>query len=213
MAEAAAPPELPDPDTLINRGLILQWLYWGLLWLMATPSVGVTISSLFNYPEYLGTSEFLTFGRLRPLHVNGVIFGAFSTLFIGLCYYLLPRLCGVRMWKERWGYWLVWIWNLGLVGGMALLALGHNQGLEAGEFPFIVDAVIFVVIGLLTVRFLVTISRRAEPQLYVAAWYLIRAFVWTVMNLILGSFILPFAITGINSAAFHGLFIHYIVGL
>lgn len=68
-------------------------------------------------------------------------------------------------------------------------------------------------IGLLTVRFLVTISRRAEPQLYVAAWYLIRAFVWTVMNLILGSFILPFAITGINSAAFHGLFIHYIVGL
>jgi cytochrome c oxidase cbb3-type subunit 1 len=213
MAEAAAPPDLPDPDTLINRGLILQWLYWGLFWLMATPSVGVTISTLFNYPEYLGTSEFLTFGRLRPLHVNGVIFGAFSTLFIGLCYYLLPRLCGVRMWKERWGYWLVWIWNLGLVGGMALLALGHNQGLEAGEFPFVVDAVIFVVIGLLTVQFLVTISRRVEPQLYVAAWYLIGAFVWTVMNVILGSFILPFAITGINSAAFHGLFIHYIVGL
>ena len=52
----------------------------------------MTISSLFNYPEYLGTSEFLTFGRLRPLHVNGVIFGAFSTLFIGPCYYLLPRL-------------------------------------------------------------------------------------------------------------------------
>ena len=213
MAEAARSPDLPDPDTLINRGLILQWLYWGLFWLMATPSVGVTISSLFNYPEYLGTSEFLTFGRLRPLHVNGVIFGAFSTLFIGLCYYLLPRLCGVRMWMERWGYWLVWIWNLGLVGGMALLALGYNQGLEAGEFPFVVDAVIFVVIGLLTVQFLVTISQRVEPQLYVAAWYLIGAFVWTVMNLILGSFILPFAITGINSAAFHGLFIHYIVGL
>lgn len=58
--------------------------------------------------------------------MNGVIFGAFSTLFIGLCDYLLPRLCGVRMWKERWGYGLVWIWNLGLVAGMALLALGHN---------------------------------------------------------------------------------------
>ena len=58
-----------------------------------------------------------------------------------------------------------------------------------------------------------TIAQRREPQLYVAVWYLIGAFVWTVMNLILGSFILPYSITGINSAAFHGLFIHYIVGL
>src|SRR3546814_12373570 len=62
-------------------------------------------------------------------------------------------------------------------------------------------------------RSLVTISRRLEPQLYVALWYLIGAFVWTVMNLILGAFILPFSFAGINSAAWHGLFIHYIVGL
>ena len=52
------------------------WLYWGMFWLMVTPSVGVTISGLFNYPDYLGTTHLgLTFGRLRPIHVNGVIFG------------------------------------------------------------------------------------------------------------------------------------------
>jgi len=205
--------EFPDPDSLIDRELILKWLYWGLFWLMVTPSIGVTISALFNYPDYLGTSKYLTFGRLRPLHVNGVIFGAFSTLFIGLCHYILPRLCGVRVWKEAWGHWLVWIWNLGLVAGMLSLLLGYNQGLEVGEFPFAVDVVIFFVIGVTTVQFLVTIARRLEPRLYVSVWYLIGAFVWTVMNLILGSFILPFGLTGINSAAFHGLFIHYIVGL
>jgi len=214
MANAIAGQDaFPDPESLIDRGLILKWLYWGLFWLMFTPSIGVTISTLFNYPEYLGTSEYLTFGRLRPMHVNGVIFGAFSTLFIALCYYLLPRLCGVRIWKEAWGHWLVWVWNLGLVAGMVSLVLGFNQGLEAGEFPFLIDVVIFAVIGITTVQFLMTISQRRQPQLYVAAWYLIGAFVWTVMNLILGTFILPFAITGINSAAFHGLFIHYIVGL
>jgi cytochrome c oxidase cbb3-type subunit 1 len=209
----ASPGEYPDLDALVDRGLVLTWLYWGLFWLLFTPSIGVTISSLFNYPEYLGTSQYLTFGRLRPMHVNGVIFGAFSTLFIGLCYYLLPRLCGVRVWRGEWGHWLVWVWNLGLLAGMASLALGHNQGLEAGEFPFAIDAVIFIVIGVTTAQFLATIAQRREPQLYVAVWYLIGAFVWTVMNLILGSFILPFSITGINSAAFHGLFIHYIVGL
>jgi cytochrome c oxidase cbb3-type subunit I len=205
--------EFPDPDSLIDSGLIRKWLYWGLFWLMATPSIGVAISTLFNYPDYLGTSEYLTFGRLRPLHVNGVIFGAFSTLFIGLCYYLLPRLCGVPIWKGDWGHWLVWVWNLGLIAGMAALVLGYNQGLEAGEFPLLIDSVIFLVIGVITVQFLMTIAHRREVALYVAVWYLIGAFVWTVMNLILGSFILPYTITGINSAAFHGLFIHYIVGL
>jgi cytochrome c oxidase cbb3-type subunit 1 len=51
----------------------------------------------------------LTFGRLRPVHVNGVIFGAFSTLFIGECYYLVPRLCGVRVPWSQWGVPLAWV--------------------------------------------------------------------------------------------------------
>ena len=216
MASAGTAPGtagFPDLDSLIDRELILKWTYWGLFWLLFTPSIGVTISTLFNYPDYLGTSEYLTFGRLRPMHVNGVIFGAFSTLFIALCYYLLPRLCGVKIWKGEWGHWLVWAWNLTLAAGMASLALGYNQGLEAGEFPLAIDALIFVVLAITTVQFLMTIARRREPQLYVAVWYLIGAFVWTVINLVLGSFILPYAISGINSAAWHGLFIHYIVGL
>ena len=117
MASMLRPAEgtFPELDSLVDRDLVLKWLYWGLFWLMFTPSIGVTISTLFNYPDYLGTSEYLTFGRLRPMHVNGVIFGAFSTLFIGLCYYLVPRLCGVRVWKAQWGHWLVWVWNIGLI--------------------------------------------------------------------------------------------------
>jgi cytochrome c oxidase cbb3-type subunit 1 len=96
---------------------------------------------------------------------------------------------------------------------MVSLFLGYNQGLEAGEFPLVIDTLIFIVLTITTVQFLVTIAQRREPQLFVAVWYLIGAYVWTVINLILGSFILPYMITGINSAAWHGLFIHYIVGL
>lgn len=211
--ERPAQDAFADLDALIDKALIRKWLLWGLFWLMFTPSIGVTISSLFNYPDYLGTSLNLTFGRLRPLHVNGVIFGAFSTLFIGLCYYIVPRLTGQRIYQEWIGHWLAWIWNLGLVLGMYLLVTGHVQALEAGEFPLVVDIIIFGVVLVATWQFLVTIFKRLEPQLYVSLWYLIAAFVWTVLNLILGSFILPYNISGINSAAFHGLFIHYIVGL
>lgn len=200
-------------DSLVDRPLVRLWLYWGLFWLMFAPTVGAIISSYFNYPGYLGNSLEIQFGRLRPMHVNGVIFGAFSTLFMGLCYYVVPRLCGIRVWQEKLGYWLAWTWNLGLVLGMILLAMGYNQGLEAGEMPLIADIIFFVCVTLATIQFIVTVAKRTEPQLYVSMWYLIAAFVWTTLNLVLGSFILPYGISGINSAAFHGLFIHYIVGL
>ena len=200
-------------DSLVDRPLVRLWLYWGLFWLMFAPTVGAIISSYFNYPGYLGNSLEIQFGRLRPMHVNGVIFGAFSTLFMGLCYYVVPRLCGIRVWQEKLGYWLAWTWNLGLVLGMILLAMGYNQGLEAGEMPLIADIIFFVCMTLATIQFLVTISKRTEPQLYVSMWYLIAAFVWTTLNLVFGSFILPYSLWGVNSAAFHGLYIHYIVGL
>ncbi|MBI3706170.1 MAG: cbb3-type cytochrome c oxidase subunit I [Proteobacteria bacterium] len=200
-------------DDLVDVPLVRLWLLWGMFWLMLTPTIGATISSLFNFPDYLGTSLMLGFGRLRPIHVNGVIFGAFSTLFIGLCYYVVPRLCGIPVVWQWLGYPLAWAWNLGLVAWLGSLIFGWNQGLEAGEMPFFADLVVFVVLLALTIQFSATVARRRDNQLYVSLWYLVAAFVWTVMNMILGSFILPFYITGINSAAFHGLFIHYIVGL
>ncbi len=203
-----------DLDELVDRPVVRVWLYWGMFWLMVTPSVGVTISGLFNYPDYLGTENLaLTFGRLRPVHVNGVIFGAFSALFIGECYYLVPRLCGVRVPWPRLSVSMAWLWNIVLAAALLSLALGENHGLEAGELPLFAEIPIFAVVATVTAQFLITIARRLEPPLYVALWYLIGAFVWTTMNLVLGSFILPYTISGINSAAFHGLYIHYIVGL
>jgi cytochrome c oxidase cbb3-type subunit 1 len=201
-----------DLDALVDWPVVRTWLYWGMFWLLVAPSVGVLLSGLFNYPDYLGTNLETTFGRLRPVHVNGVIFGAFSSLFIGECYYLVPRLCGVRVPWPHLGVPLAWVWNI--VTGIALVALmfGDNNGLEAGEFPIYAKIPLFVVCAIATVQFLIAIGQRLEPPLYVALWYLIGAFVWTTMNLVLG-IILPYMITGINSAAFHGLYIHYIVGL
>ena len=209
-AKVMSPQEL---DELVDMPLVRKWLLTGMFWLMFTPTVGAIISTYFNFPDYLGTTLEVQFGRLRPMHVNGVIFGAFSTLFIGLSYYVVPRLCGIKVVWERLGHSLCWIWNLAVAAGMVSLLLGQNQGLEAGEFPFYVDLVIFLAIVSLTVQFLITASRRTEEQMFVSMWYLLAGFVWTSMTMVLGTFILPFAITGISSAAFHGLFIHYIVGL
>jgi cytochrome c oxidase cbb3-type subunit 1 len=199
-------------DELIDRVLIRRWLASGLAWLLIFPTLGVIVSTKFNYPEFLGDTPWLTFGRLRPIHVNGVIWGAFSTLFIALCFYIVPRLAGVRLWHERWGHALLWVWNLNLVAAMVLLAAGWNRGWEAGELPLVSVVVVFAALVLLTVQFLMTIARRRQAPLYVSLWYLIAAFVWTDVNLVL-LMIGPHHIPGINNAAWHGLFIHYVVGL
>jgi len=199
-------------DDVVDRELTRKWLASGFLWLLLFPTVGVILSTKFTYPEFLGSHPWLTFGRIRPIHVNGVIWGAFSTLFSGLCHYIVPRLCGVRLWNERWSHWLIWVWNVNLAVAVLLLAGGWNRGWEAGEFALVNVIVIFLALLFLTAQFLITIKNRREAPLYVSLWYLIAAFVWTDVNLIL-LMLGPYHIPGINNAAWHGLFIHYVVGL
>lgn len=208
-----APDGATRNDELIDKDLIRRWLGWGFFWLLFAPTVGVVVSTKFTYPEFLGDVAWLTFGRLRPIHVNGVIFGAFSTLFIGLAYYIVPRLAGVRVWQEPLGYPLLWVWNLNLAAGFVALALGQNRGWEAGELPLPNVIVLLGSVLALTVQFLMTIKRRTQQALYVSLWYLIATFVWTDVNLILLILGPSWTVPGINNAALHGLFIHYVVGL
>jgi cytochrome c oxidase cbb3-type subunit 1 len=146
------------------------------------------------------------------VHVNGVIWGAFSTLFIGLCHWVVPRLCGTRLWREEWSWPLLVAWNVNLVVAMALLLAGWNRGWEVGELPLGNVLVLFAVLLALTVQLLMTIRRRRETPLYVSLWYLIAALIWTDANLVL-LLVGPGHLPGINNAAWHGLYIHYVVGL
>ena len=199
-------------DELIDTGLIRAWLGAGLVWLLVFPTIGALVSTKFNYPEFLGDVAWLSFGRLRPIHVNGVVWGAFSTLFIGLMHYVAPRLCGVRLAGARFSRPLLWVWNANLVAFVILLALGGNRGWEVGELPLVNVIVLFLALLVLTGQSLVTIHRRTAPPLYVSLWYLVAALIWTDANLIL-LMLGPTHLAGINNAAWHGLFIHYVVGL
>src|SRR3989475_13339674 len=135
VAEAALREASQQNDALVNVDLVRKWLASGLGWLLLFPSIGVLISTKFNYPEFLGDTSWLTFGRLRPMHVNGVIWGAFSTLFIGLCHYIVPRLCGVRLAGAMWSRALLPVWNANLPLALVLLAPGWNRGGGAGGPP------------------------------------------------------------------------------
>ena len=70
------------------------------------------------------------------MHTNGVVWGAFSTLFIGLCHWVVPRLCGTRLWNERWSRPLLAVWNVNLVVAMALLLAGYTYVWRKGALDW-----------------------------------------------------------------------------
>ena len=113
---------------LVNKPLVKAWAWWALVWLTVFPFVGILVSIQFHNPEFLGGMPWFTFGRLRSVHLGGVLFGSFTTAFIGLLYYFVPRLCGTPLYKVEWGWWLLWMWNAFLVLGSLTLFMGYGWG-------------------------------------------------------------------------------------
>jgi cbb3-type cytochrome c oxidase subunit I len=200
-------------NDLIDREIVLKYMKAAAFWLVFAPSIGVILAAKFNFYDFLGNVSWLTWGRLRPVHIMGVVFGGFSTTIFGLTYYIVPKLCGVRMYKENWNNGIFWLWNIGVAVGLVSLVLGYNSGIEAGEFPLWVSIPVEIIFIQITIQVIVTIKQRKEPRIYVSLWYLSAAYVWTVFNYAFGHFILPFSMPGVNNAAMHGLYIHYVVGL
>lgn len=203
---------MAEGESLVNARVVKGWLLWGFFWSVFAPLVGILVSLKFTFPNFLNT-EYTVFGRLRPVHINGVIFAFFSSISFGLMYYMVPKITGVKMYREEWGRYLLWMWNITLAVGLASLLAGYNKGLEVAEFPVVIAALLWIVVFAVTVQVLMTISRRKEKVLYVSLWYLVAGLVWTSVNLILGNFILPYKMAGVNNVALHGLYIHYTVGL
>jgi cytochrome c oxidase cbb3-type subunit 1 len=201
-----------EGEGLVNGKIIKGWLLWGFFWSVFAPLMGILVSLKFNFPDFLNT-EYTVFGRLRPVHINGVIFAFFSTVAFGLFYYMVPKITGVRMYMEGWGRPLMWVWNLSLAAGFVSLMAGFNKGVEVAEFPLPVAIAIWLVVVVIAFQVFMTIARRKEKKLYVSLWYIIAALIWTGVNLALGNFIIPYSVAGVNNVALHGLFIHYTVGL
>ena len=145
---------------LVNKPLVKAWPWWALVWLTVFPFVGILVSIQFHNPEFLGGMPWFTFGRLRSVHLGGVLFGSFTTAFIGLLYYFVPRLCGTPLYKVEWGWWLLWMWNAFLVLGSLTLFMGYMVGVEYAEYEWPLNLMRFVVVA--TVAMQVVGSRPAS---------------------------------------------------
>ncbi|MFO1525524.1 MAG: cytochrome-c oxidase, cbb3-type subunit I [Turneriella sp.] len=174
-------------DNRIVRKFALATIVWGVVGML----VGLLIAILLYMPDYLGHFPFLSYGRLRPLHTNAVIFAfAGNAIFMGV-YYSLQRLLKARMYSDLLSNINFWGWQLIIVAAALTLPLGITSSKEYAELEWPIDiaiAVVWVVFGL---NMMMTILNRREKHLYVAIWFYIATFITVAMLHIGNSLAIP----------------------
>jgi cytochrome c oxidase cbb3-type subunit I/II len=177
-----------------DNKIVKNFAYATVIWGITGMVVGLIVALQLAFPEffndYLGFS-FLSFGRLRPLHTNAVIFAFVGNgIFMGV-YYSLQRLLKTRMWSDKLSNINFWGWQFIIVCAVATLPFGITSGKEYAELEWWIDILIaglWVVFGF---NMFATILTRRVKHLYVAIWFFIATFVTVAILHIFNSFELP----------------------
>lgn len=207
VSQAARYNESIHQDTTAKLFLVSSISYFFIVGIVA-----LMIAAKFVWPELLGTVQYFSYGRLRPLHVNGMLFGWLLAADMGLMYYVVPRLCGVRLWSEKLGIATAVLWNFIILSAVVSTVMGWNQGFEYAELPLPLDVLVVVAWVMFGANIFGTILTRKYTQMYVSLWYAMGTILWTAFVYLTGNFATIFA-TGVNQANLNWMYVHNAVGL
>jgi cytochrome c oxidase cbb3-type subunit I/II len=205
------PVDLKKADAVVK-----YWFYGALLWFPIFTTFGLIMAIKFFVPTFLVDSAFDTFGRIRPAHVNGLLFGFLSSALIGAAYYILPRLTKASIFKPNIGKLGAVMWNVGVLAGVLLIIAGDTQAREYAEMPWIIDVAVMLVLILLGINFLGTIIKRKEPKLYVSLWFFAGIVLWFPTVYFIGNVMWnppSGALPGLSDAIFNWFYGHNVLGL
>jgi cytochrome c oxidase cbb3-type subunit 1 len=141
-----------------------------------------------------------------------MLFGWLLAADIGLAYYIVPRLCGVKLWSEKLGVATAAIWNVVVLGAVVALPLGYNHGFEYAELPMPLAILVVIAWVMFGLNIFMTIATRKYPQMYVSIWYIMGTILWTAFVYLTGNFAIDFT-TGVNQANLNWMYMHNAVGL
>lgn len=203
----AAPPSQVETRLVYAHGLA------AIVTLLISVAFGIVASIELLAPDIAGNSPWLTWGRLRYDHTQGIMLGWLGNAFFAFLYHAVPLLTGRRVTSPRLGNWIFGLWNFAVVApGWILVLAGFSQPLEWAEFPLVIDVFVVLALVLAAVQFLPPFFSRGLEDLYVSSWYIIGGLVFTLLAYPMGNFV-PELVPGARGAAFSGLWIHDAVGL
>ena len=153
-----------------NYKVVRQFTVMSVIWGIVGMLVGVIIAAELVWPQ-LNVIEFLSFGRLRPLHTNAVIFAFGGSALFAAAYYSVQRTCHVRLFAPKLAAFTFWGWQVVIVLAALTLPLGWTEGKEYAELEWPIDLLITVVWVSFAIVFFGTIGTRKTKHIYVSNWF------------------------------------------
>ncbi|HSP40933.1 MAG TPA: cytochrome-c oxidase, cbb3-type subunit I [Gillisia sp.] len=174
-------------DNKIVKNFIYATLFWGVIGM----SVGLLLAFMFIFPNLTDGISWLSFGRLRPLHTNAVIFAFVGNAIFAGVYYSTQRLLKARMYSDKLSQINFWGWQAIIVAAAITLPLGITSSKEYAELEWPLDIAIAIVWIVFGWNLIATIFKRRQRHLYVAIWFYIATFVTVAVLHIFNSLALP----------------------
>ncbi|MEH6656797.1 cytochrome-c oxidase, cbb3-type subunit I [Leeuwenhoekiella marinoflava] len=184
-------------DNKIVKKFINATIFWGLIGM----SVGLLLAFMFLFPNLTDGIPWLSFGRLRPLHTNAVIFAFVGNAIFAGVYYSSQRLLKARMWKDWLSNFNFWGWQAIIVAAAITLPLGYTTSKEYAELEWPIDIMIALVWVAFGANLIGTILKRRQRHLYVAIWFYLGTFVTVAVLHIVNSIELP--VSALKSYSFY----------
>ncbi len=169
------------------RMFMLASIIWGAVGML----VGVLIALQLNFHQLGFDLEFLSFGRLRPLHTNAVIFALVGNMMFAGIYHSTQRLCKCRTASKALTLLHFWSWQAVILGAALTYPTGLTQSKEYAELIWPLDALVVISWVTFAVNFFWTLTRRNEPSLYVAIWFYVATIVTIAMLYVVNNLQLP----------------------
>ena len=166
MANSSAPAQPAYTDAVV-RGFALVAVLYGIVGML----VGVIVASQLAWPELINGIPWLTYGRLRPLHTNAVIFAFGGSVLFATSYHVVQRTCQTALFLPKLAWFTFIGWNLIVLSAVVTLPLGMTSGKEYAELEWPIDILIAVVWVAYAVLFFGTIAKRRVNHIYVANWF------------------------------------------
>lgn len=173
-------------DDKLVRWFSAATVLWGLVGML----VGIVVAAQLAM-ESLNFGPYFTFGRLRPLHTNAVIFAFVGNMIFAGIYYSTQRLCKTAMASPLLGKIHFWGWQAIIVSAAITLPLGMTQSKEYAELEWPIDIAVTLIWVVFAVNFFWTLYKRREKHLYVALWFYIATILTVAMLYIVNNLALP----------------------
>ncbi len=178
-----------------NDKIVRQFLLATVLWGVVGMLVGVLIASQLNYWRVNFDLPWLTFGRLRPLHTNAVIFAFVGNMMFAGVYYSTQRLVKARLASDFLSQLHFWGWQAIIVAAAITLPLGFSRGKEYAELIWPINIAVAGIWVVFAVNFFWTLAKRHERHLYVAIWFYIATIITVAMLYIVNHLSIPTSLT------------------